>query len=259
MEKIKNYIENWIRDYFENSKSKYLIIGLSGGLDSSTTLKLLTNAVEAKNIISLILPEIGITPKNDIKDAISLAKNLHVKYKIIKINKIVNEYVKTLPSLKKDKISLANVKPRIRMGILYAVANIKKGLVVGTSDKTEFYIGYFTKYGDGAADIYPILDLYKTQVRELAKYMQLPEKIINKPPSPNLWKGHLAEKELGISYEIIDKILYYKIESKEEMPNEKIAKILNINVDIVNKVENMIKNSEHKRNSLKYPLLWEKK
>ncbi|MCS7123702.1 MAG: NAD+ synthase [Candidatus Aenigmarchaeota archaeon] len=255
MEKVKSYIENWIKRYFEDSKAKYLIIGLSGGLDSSMVLKLVVNAVGSKKVIALILPETGITLSTDIKDAKELAKELGVKYKIMEINKIVKNFISVIPHLKKDKKSLANLRARVRANILYSMANLKKGLVVGTTNKSEFYIGYFTKYGDGAADIYPILDLYKTDVKKLAEYVNIPNKIINKKPSPGLWKGQTAEGEIGLSYELIDRILYYKIDYEKELSNEEIARILGIKVKDVEKIESMIKNTEHKRNFLKFPII----
>jgi len=251
MEKIKEIIENFISSYFEKADAKYAFIGVSGGIDSAVTLALTRNAIGNKRTIGIFMPESGVTLKKDYEDVKKLSEKLGVKIIKIDIKNIVNNFLKLLPFLKKDKISKANLKPRIRMTILYSFANNKKGLVVGSGDKSEFYLGYFTKWGDGAADIYPILDLYKTQVRELGKYLELPEEIIKKPSSPRLWKGQSAEKELGLSYEIIDKIIRLKIE--ENLNTEEISEKLNLKIDIVKKIEERIEKNKHKRESLIFP------
>ena len=131
------------------------------------------------------------------------------------------------------------------MTILYYYANTQNLLVVGTGDKSEILIGYFTKWGDGAADFRPIKELYKIQVRLLAKHLGIPEHIVTKPSSPRLWKGQLAEREIGIKYELLDLILFGLVDLK--MKSVEIADQLNISSNIINKVVTMIKKTEHKR------------
>jgi len=116
---------------------------------------------------------------------------------------------------------------------------------VGTGDKSELLLGYFTKYGDGGVDVLPIGGLYKTPVRQLAKYLGVPKRIIEKPSPPRLWPGQTAEEELGVSYEIIDSILYARFE--KWLPEEEIAKTLNISREVVNKILTMVKKTQHKR------------
>jgi NAD+ synthase len=155
-------------------------------------------------VLGLILPDSKITPKNDIDDAIELAKNLKIKYRIIEIGNTKGQLLKYLP---KNKLAQGNFSSRLRMSIIYYYAGIRNFLVLGTADKSELKLGYYTKYGDGAVDIQPIADLYKTEVRELAKFLQVSSPILKKKSSPRIWRGQTAEGEIGISYEEIDEIL----------------------------------------------------
>ncbi len=203
MRRVYDNLLKGIRQYFKKAKIKKAVIGLSGGIDSALSLKLVADAIGNKNVIALLMPEKGLTKKQDIKDAINFCKSLKVKYKMIVINSILKNFKK----IKQNKISLINLKPRIRMVILYNYANANNALVIGTSNKTELKLGYFTKYGDCACDVEVIGDLYKTEVRALAKYLKLPSGIINKVPSAGLFKEQNDEKEIGVRYEDIDKML----------------------------------------------------
>jgi len=131
------------------------------------------------------------------------------------------------------------------MIILYYYAAINGYLVAGTSDKSEIQTGYFTKFGDGAADILPIADLYKTQVRGLGKYLNIPAVILQKKSSPRLWINHLAEEELGMDYETIDPILHMLVEKK--VKPEQVARKLAVSINLVRKVRHMIEKNAHKR------------
>jgi NAD+ synthase len=131
------------------------------------------------------------------------------------------------------------------MILLYAYAQKFNYLVVGTGDKSELLLGYFTKYGDGGVDVLPIGDLYKTQVKELGKVLGLPERIIKKPSSPALWEGQTAEGELGISYDIADAILYLRYEELKSI--DEVVKELDVNKEIVIKIDRLVKTSQHKR------------
>ena len=137
------------------------------------------------------------------------------------------------------------MRARIRANLLYYYANVRNYLVVGSSDKSEFLIGYFTKFGDGSADSLPIVSLYKTQVRELAKFLGVPKSVIEKKSSPYLWKNHLAEEEIGASYAEIDSILYCMYDKKLSI--DEVIKKTNIERNIVEKIHERYKNSKHKR------------
>ena len=147
--------------------------------------------------------------------------------------------------LEPNEKAKGNLRARIRTNMLYYYANAKNYLVLGSSDKSEFNIGYFTKFGDGASDITPIVSLYKLQVREIAKYLGVPDNVIAKKSSPHLWKDHEAEEELGISYEEVDSILYCMLEKK--LPIDQIEKNTQIPRKIIEKIQQLHKNSEHKR------------
>jgi len=175
-------IMEFIRREVEESGVSGVVLGLSGGIDSSLTAALCVRALGRDRVLGLIMPT-SFTPKEDLDDAINLAGEIGIKTEIINIDGICNAFVDALqidPNNPAYKMPLANLRARIRMAILYFYANLYNYLVVGTSDRSEYLIGYFTKYGDGAADIFPIRHLYKTQVRELASYLGLPERIVKK-------------------------------------------------------------------------------
>jgi len=203
MKKTYNKLTKGIKKYFQKSNIKKAVIGLSGGIDSALSLKLVADAIGNNSITALIMPEKGLTKKQDVKDAINLCKLLKVNYKIIEINSILNNFKKT----KQNKIARINLKPRIRMLLLYNFANKNNALVIGTSNKTELKLGYFTKHGDGACDLEVIGDLYKTEVKELARLLKQPESIINKVPSAGLFKNQTDEKDIGLKYGNIDNML----------------------------------------------------
>lgn len=239
---VSNYIITRIREYLDESKKSGGIIGLSGGIDSSVTAYLLSKAT--KNFYLLLMPS-SSTSKKDIDDALRIVKLLNAedKFTIIEIDSLVNDISKTVNT--SDKLVIGNVKARIRMVLLYAFAQKMNYLVIGTGDKSEIMLGYFTKYGDGGVDVLPIGDLYKTQVRMFGEYLGIPEEIVKKPPSPALWEGQTAEGEIGLDYETIDSILYLRFEDMKEP--EEVAKLTQTPIEMVNKIITMVKTSQHKR------------
>ncbi len=247
LELAKQLIISYIRNYFIRSHAKMAIMGLSGGVDSSTTLALLVEALGSDRVHVLILPYEGVSPKRDIEDAISLSESFKVKYDVISIKPMVDSFrnilERNLGNL--ERITIGNIMARTRMITLYAYANNLGGLVVGTGDKSEIMIGYFTKYGDGAADIMPIGDLYKTQVRRLALKLGVPEEIAFKTSSPALWAGQEAEAELGAKYEDIDAVLYALIELGLD-PSE-VLEIKDIDKKVITLVLSRVSKYEHKR------------
>jgi len=223
------------------NNSKGLILGLSGGVDSSVIAYLCHRDLKEKTL-ALILPDTNISPKDETKEALDMIDVLGIEYKLLDISTIVNEYSKHLVPSEK---ALGNLRARIRANLLYYYANLNRYLVVGSSDKSEYLIGYFTKFGDGSADILPIVSLYKLQVRELGKFLKVPDHIIAKKSSPHLWVNQLAEEEIGLSFEEIDSILYCIFNKKLSL--EETAKITNIEQVFVDKINNLYKNSQHKR------------
>src|SRR5687768_16256587 len=239
--KISKKIEKFISAYISKSSAKGLVIGLSGGLDSSVVLKLSVNALGRSSVLGLVMPS-DTTPREDTVHAIDLAKELRIRYHIINIDPIIQKFEEILPE---DKEARGNLMARIRMSLLYYYAGINGYLVAGTSDKSEVQIGYFSKFGDGAADIMPIAILYKTQVRALAQYLGIPAAIVQKKSSPRLWENHLAEDEIGMDYELIDQILHLLVDKK--IPPKYAARKLGLPAKNVNKVQYMIEKSVHKR------------
>ena len=209
-DRIIRTICEFIKTEVEHRKSKGVVVGISGGIDSSVATCLAINALGPSKVFGLILPDSSVTPKRDIRDARDLAKKLAIKYQIIEVGKIKKQCLsKKLPYGNRldNKLAKANLLVRLRMSLLYFYAAATNSLVLGTGDKSEHQLGYFTKYGDGAADLFPIADLYKTEVRELARCLPIPKCIIDKKSSARLWRGQTAEREIGMSYEEIDHIL----------------------------------------------------
>ncbi len=239
-------ITSFIAEHVEEAGASGAVVGLSGGVDSSTTLALAVKALGGSRVHALIMPDREATPRIDIDDAIGLAEKLGVKYTIIYINNIYSEYLASAPwSSGSGRVARGNLKARIRAALLYFYANTYNALVLGTGDRSEILIGYFTKYGDAAADILPIACLYKSQVRRLAEKLGVPKRIAYKPSSPRLWKNHMAEEELGLSYEVIDTVLYALFD--KHMPPGEAAAALGVDESIVYRVVEMHVKSRHKR------------
>jgi NAD+ synthase len=243
---IKLKITDFIRNSIESADATGATIALSGGVDSAVVAVL---AREVADLKALILPELGITPQADIFHATTVAETFGIPYKLIKINDIVistntAKGLLELRSVKHQKIIVANIKARVRMILSYILANTENRVVLGTGNKTELLIGYFTKYGDGGVDILPIGDLYKTQVYQLAEYLAIPDYIIKKAPSAGLWVGQTDEEELGISYSDLDKIL---VELDKGRSVERISSDLRFDKSKVAEVHDRVLKSKHKR------------
>jgi NAD+ synthase len=238
-------IKRFINDYVEKTKAKGIVIGLSGGIDSSTTAALAALAIGGDKISALNIPEEENYNTTDIRHAKIVAKKFGFKLETIDISPILKAYYKALPIYDEDdKLSRGNIKARTRMVCLYYYANHLGKIVCGSSDKSETMMGYFTKWGDVAADISPLMDLYKTQVRQLAAYIGLPKEIIAKPPSPQLWPRQTAENELGVKYEALDLIL---LGLENFMSPEDIAQQLELPTKLVQNIKDTWLAREHKR------------
>ena len=239
-------IASFIRDSVKRARATGVVIGLSGGIDSSVTAVLAVKALGRERVTGLILPDSETTPMEDVQDARELAESLRISHFQLDIHDIFQVYGRMLPFYGEQfKVANGNLRARIRMTILYYYANISNKLVCGTGDKSELLLGYYTKYGDGGVDILPIADLYKTQVRELARRLGLPKKICEKPSSPRLWPGQMAEAELGITYEEIDQILYLYVEQNKSA--EEIIEETGISPEKVREVIERVHRNEHKR------------
>lgn len=238
-------LTHFVKEYFENSGTSRIVMGLSGGLDSSVLLAVLVKAVSPGRVTALILPDSDVTPEEDTRDALELARSMDVEHYVVYIDRIVKAYGVAPFIQVADDISTGNLRARIRMNILYYYANKYNAVVAGSSDRSELLIGYYTKYGDGAADILPLGCLYKTQIRELGKRLGLPNRIVHKPSAPRLWKGHTALGELGYSYDEIDLALYALFDLK--MNKDDAVKATGLPSELFEKVLSMHRKSRHKR------------
>jgi NAD+ synthase len=204
---FRNKLTTFIKENVEKTGAKGVVIGLSGGLDSSTTVTLCVEALGADRVLGVSMPEAGVTDPRDATDTAELADKLGIDLKVVDITPMVLCMRANLGNFKEDsQLSSANIKPRVRMVVLYHYANLLNRLVIGCGNRSELRAGYFTKYGDGAADLLPIGTLYKTQLKQLATSLGVPERIIHKAPTAGLWKGQTDEGELGMSYERMDEI-----------------------------------------------------
>ena len=232
METLVEKLCDWIEGKVTKAKAEGVVFGLSGGLDSAVVAAL-NIRIFPQNTLAIIIPCHSL--EADINDALDLINKFNIQYKIIDLSKVYDSFIHLLNDKEKKKnfkLAEANIKPRLRMTTLYYFANKLNYLVVGTGNKSEIMIGYFTKYGDGGADILPLGNLLKNQIKELAEYLGVPKKIINKPPSAGLWEGQTDEEEIGISYNQLDKYL------RTGKLNNKIVE---------KKIQDKITKSTHKR------------
>jgi NAD+ synthase len=239
-------IARFLRTHTERIGVRHLIVGMSGGLDSSVTAALCTKAVGGKRTMGFCLPEEETRSWRSIQDAQEVARKFGIRFKTLDMTPLVQAVASFLHTSKSKESAIprGNLKARLRAMILYYHANTSNGLVVGTGDKSEIMLGYFTKYGDGACDIQPIADLYKSSVRNLASHLEIPRRIFSKPSSPELWPGQMAEDELGLPYSKLDLVLW---RLERWMPPKEISEELGIPLGMVERVRGRWLQSEHKR------------
>jgi NAD+ synthase len=226
-------ISNWIKQKVGEARAKGCVLGLSGGVDSAVTA-ILSKRAFPNSTLALILPCHSL--KEDVQHAKEFAKKFDIQIKEVDLTSVFETlYIALEGKTYKDQINLctANLKPRLRMAALYYFANQLNYLVVGTGNKSELTMGYFTKYGDGGVDLLPLGDLTKTEVRKLAAELGVPKEIIDKAPSAGLWQGQTDEGEMGITYAELDRILSGKPEG--------------ISLDRLELVKRRETSSQHKR------------
>ena len=250
-EKIIEGIVNFIREEVNNSHSKGVVIGLSGGIDSAVVAYLSVLAVGKENVSLIHIPENELDTIHT-EDAKLIAKELGVELKIFDISEVLDSIIKLLPELKDNKLAKGNLKARNRTVILYSIANIENRLVLGPSNKSEIKIGYGTKYGDLAADLWPIAEIYKTEVYKIAEKLGVNRKIIEKSPTAGLWANQTDEEEIGISYYKLDKLL---VGLEKKMNIDILLEKIQISKNQLQKIQKMISSSIHKQ---KMPKKYEK-
>jgi NAD+ synthase len=232
---LAGQISVWIQERAREAGAKGLVFGMSGGIDSSVVAALAKMAC-GENILGMIMP--CHSDPRSAADALRVARQLGIRTHVADLTGAYDALIPKIPHF--EGIELSNVRPRLRMAALYCAAQAMDYLVTGTSNKTESMIGYFTKWGDGACDIQPIADLYKHQVYELARELDMPDDVIAKPPTADLWEGQTDENEIGMNYADLDAALL-AIETGE---------LAEIKPESVERVRKMIAASEHKRSPI---------
>lgn len=242
--KLEEYlleIESFLKDYLEKSHCKAYVLGLSGGVDSSLVAAIARKAV-GKDKLYCYAIDID-SNKNDIEDAIKVSKELDLNLEVINLSKTYHRYLKDLNGKEFIRLTKSNLKVRMRMVALFAYAQEHSGLVLGTDNMDERYVGYFTKYGDGAVDLLPIVYLTKGEVRKAAELYGLSSLLANRVPSAGLFEGQTDEGEMGIKYVDLDKYLL----------GEKVDK------SVKERIEHLHKISEHKRSEIPTPKEFKRK
>lgn len=252
-ESVSQEIINFIKTETEARKSKGVVLGISGGIDSTVLAYLATKAIGSTKVKGLILPDESVTPSNDIDDALRICSNLKIDYEKISINKAKDSFFEIIKDNNKNLLLAGNLVARIRMCMLYFYSGLMGRLVLGSSNKTELMLGYFTKFGDGAADLLPLGDLYKTQLFGLAKYLEIPDSIIEKKSSARLWVDQFTEEELGLPFIQLDKVLQcfeaYTNESHDnnnDNDQDIFKEFAEIPLDVIQTVKLKIANNQHK-------------
>ena len=223
---VARRLTSWIRDTVLATGGKGVVLGMSGGVDSSVAAVLCKRAF-AEAILGVIMP--CHSSNIDKEHAELVAAKFHIPVKVVVLDEVFDNLIKALPgddyNVTTKRLAEHNIKPRLRMVTLYYFANRLDYLVVGASNRSELSVGYFTKYGDGGSDFMPLGNLVKSQVRDLARYLDIPGEIIDKPPSAGLWEGQTDEAELGLTYSELDR--YLIAGEAEKRIKDKIDSMLN--------------------------------
>jgi len=220
-EGLASQVTEWLKARFDESGARTFVMGLSGGIDSAVVCGLAARAAGPERVLGVIMP--SASNPDDAVQAAKVAAAFGVRTLTVDLTSLAQTFHGAMPTeaalqalrvLPQDddadariQLATANVRPRLRMTTLYYVANLVKGIVAGTGNKSEAMIGYFTKYGDGGVDLFPIIDLYKFEVRAVAAAIGVPQSVIDRPPSAGLWQGQTDESEIGLTYEQLDEAL----------------------------------------------------
>ncbi len=239
--KVEQILTAFLKNEFKRIGLAKAVIGLSGGIDSTVSAYLTAKALGHENVLCVMMPY-KTSSKNSLADAQKVVKILSVRSKIVEISKMVDAYLDTLEG-EVSIVRKGNVMARMRMIVLYDESAKENGLVVGTSNKTELLLGYSTLHGDSACAINPLGQLYKTQIFELAKHLNVPKEIIDKKPSADLWEGQTDEEEMGITYARVDKLLESMVDGGKS--NADLQK-MGFEMEFIVKVKGMIKRNEFK-------------
>ena len=238
---IHNELVEFLRENFKKAGFSKAVLGLSGGIDSALVAYLLRDALGKENVLAIMMPYKSSNP-DSLNHAKLVVEDLKINAKTIEITDMIDAYFKN----EKDASSLrmGNKMARERMSILFDYSSKENALVVGTSNKTEIYLGYSTQFGDSACALNPIGDLYKTNIWDLSRYLKIPNELIEKKPSADLWEGQTDEQEMGLTYKEADQVLYRMLEE-----NKTVEEVLaeGFNKDLVDNIVRRMNRSEYKR------------
>jgi NAD+ synthase len=238
---VRKLLVDFIRDEITNAGMERAVIGLSGGVDSSVVAYLSTEALGKENVLNVLMPYKTSSP-DSVQDAKQVVEELGTRSELVDITRMVDAYLEKSPH--SSNVRKGNVMARARMIVLYDLSARENALVVGTSNKTEFMLGYGTIFGDMACGINPLGDLYKTQVWQLAEAIGVPEQIVKKKPSADLWVGQTDEGELGLSYPEADNLLYHMID--ERRSDDELIR-LGFSRSFIRRVRNLVQRNQFKR------------
>ncbi|EMA31874.1 NAD+ synthase [Halobiforma nitratireducens] len=240
----RDHITSFIDDRADAAGVDGAVLGLSGGIDSTLTASLAVEALGSENVRGLVLPA-RVSGDENMSDAERVARELEISHEVIEIEPIIDSLLSAYPEAAGDHVAVGNARARVRAVLNYLVANHENRLVLGTGNRSEAAVGYFTKYGDGAVDCHPIGNLYKAQVRQLAHHVGVPEELVEKTPTAELWADQTDEEEMGLDYDTLDAILATHVDGPLSVAAT--ARELDLEVETVEKVRGMYERSEHKR------------
>ena len=241
LKEVHNELVEFLRESFKKAGFSKAVLGLSGGIDSALVAYLLRDALGKENVLAIMMPYKSSNP-DSLNHAKLVVEDLGINSKTIEITDMIDAYFKN--EKEATSLRMGNKMARERMSILFDYSSKENALVVGTSNKTEIYLGYSTQFGDSACALNPIGDLYKTNIWDLSRYLKIPNELIEKKPSADLWEGQTDEQEMGLTYKEADKVLYRMLEE-----NKKVEEVLaeGFNKDLVDNILRRMNRSEYKR------------
>ena len=241
LKEVHNELVEFLRENFKKAGFSKAVLGLSGGIDSALVAYLLRDALGKENVLAIMMPYKSSNP-DSLNHAKLVIEDLKINSKTIEITDMIDAYFKN--EKEASSLRMGNKMARERMSILFDYSSKENALVVGTSNKTEIYLGYSTQFGDSACALNPIGDLYKTNIWDLSRYLKIPNELIEKKPSADLWEGQTDEQEMGLTYKEADQVLYRMLEE-----NKKVEEVLaeGFNKDLVDNIVRRMNRSEYKR------------
>ena len=241
LKEVHSELVEFLRESFKKAGFSKAVLGLSGGIDSALVAYLLRDALGKENVLAIMMPYKSSNP-DSLNHAKLVIEDLGINSKTIEITDMIDAYFKN--EKEATSLRMGNKMARERMSILFDYSSKENALVVGTSNKTEIYLGYSTQFGDSAWALNPIGDLYKTNIWDLSRYLKIPNELIEKKPSADLWEGQTDEQEMGLTYKEADQVLYRMLEE-----NKKVEEVLTegFNKDLVDNIVRRMNRSEYKR------------